>query len=93
MVIRVKELIWDEYNSDHISKHSVSIGEVEQVCKGIITARFGHSRRYLIIGQTKEKRILTIFLARKAKGVFYPVSARDSSRKERRWIQIQNEKK
>ena len=93
MVVRVKELIWDEYNSDHISKHSVSIEEVEQVCKGIITARFGRSCRYLIIGQTKKKRILTIFLAQKTKGVFYPVSARDSSRKERRWIQIQNEKK
>lgn len=86
MVVRVKELIWDEYNSDHISKHSVSTEEVEQVCKGIIIARFGHSHRYLIIGKTKKKRILTIFLAQKAKGVFYPVSARDSSHRERRWV-------
>ena len=86
MVVRVKELIWDEYNSDHISKHSVSTIEVEQVCAGRVTALPSHSNRVSVIGKTKTGRMLTIVLARKNASIFYPVTARDTSRKERRWI-------
>ncbi len=80
MRIGVKELVWDEHNSSHISKHSVSVEEVEQVLIGKITAQPGHSNRFLVIGQAKSKRTLTIILAQKDKRVFYPVIATHTSR-------------
>lgn len=88
MRIRVKELIWDEYNSAHIFKHSVSSEEVEQICTKKITAYPTYNKRYLVIGKTKKSRMLTIILAQKQPGIFYPVSARDTSRKERGWIKL-----
>lgn len=86
MIIRVKELIWDEYNSSHITKHSVSIGEVEQVCSGKAIAQPSYSNRISVIGKTKKGHMLTIVLAEKNKGIYYPITARDTSRKERGWI-------
>ena len=88
MVIRVKELVWDEYNSSHISKHAVSTYEVEQICVGKTIAWPTHTNRFLIISHTKKGRMLTIILAQKSKQLFYPISARDSSRKERGWIKL-----
>ena len=86
MTIRVKELIWDEYNSSHISKHSISISEVEQVCSGKVIAQPSYSNRISVIGKTKKRLMINIVLAKKNKGVYYTITARDTSRKERGWI-------
>ncbi len=85
MTLTVKEVIWDDFNIAHIGEHNVSVDEVEDVCNGKVEAYLGHSNRFMAIGKTKSGRILSIVLAQKSKGVFYPVTARDASRKERRW--------
>lgn len=39
---------------------------------------------YRVIGQTEDGRYLTIFLAPRTKQGYYPVTARDSTKKEKR---------
>lgn len=85
MALVVKEVAWDEFNILHIAEHNVSVGEVEEVCGGKIETYLGHSGRFMVIGKTAAGRILSVVLAQKSKGVFYPVTARDASRKERGW--------
>ncbi|MBI5356373.1 hypothetical protein HZB78_02045 [Candidatus Collierbacteria bacterium] len=86
MTFVVKEVVWDDFNIAHIGEYDVSVDEVEEVCNGKVEAYLGHSDRFMIIGKTVAGRILSIVLAQKSKGVVYPVTARDASRKERGWI-------
>ena len=85
MTLIVKEVVWDDFNIAHIGEHDVSVDEVEDVCNGKVDAFLSHSGRFMVIGETKDGRILSIVLAQKSKGVFYPVTARDARWKERRW--------
>ncbi len=80
--IIIKELIWDEWNIEHIKKHSVAQDEVESVVRNIITHKKAKKGRYLIIGRTGS-RIISVAVSRKGVGVYYPVMARDSAKKER----------
>lgn len=86
VIIRIKELIWDEFNSSHIQKHSVTTEEVESICSKKVTAWATYSNRYLVVERTIKGRLLTIVLVQKSKNTFYVVTARDASRKERGWI-------
>lgn len=81
--IVVKELILDKYNLDHIRKHRVSREDVKEVGKNFVYHRRTHSERYLAIGRVGT-RIITLVIKRKAVGKYYLVTARDSSKKERR---------
>ncbi len=80
--IIIKEFIWDEYNLEHIRKHNVSQEEVEAVAKNIVTHKKAKKGRYVIIGRVGT-RMLSVIINRKKTGIYYPVSARDSAKKER----------
>lgn len=77
-------LVWDEWNTEHIKKHQVSREEVEQVYLSKAVERQTYLNRVLILGRTKKGRFLTIVAYRGEKGS-YVISARDMSRKERRY--------
>lgn len=81
--IIVKELVWDEWNKEHIKKHKVSIDEVEYVIKNILIHQRADKGRYLIIGRCG-LRILSLIVNRKGAGIYYLVTARDSAKRERR---------
>ena len=81
--IVVKYLIFDEYNLEHIKKHSVTREEIEKLGKDFIYHRKTHTGRYLLVGRVSQ-RILTIIIRRKSQGKYYVVTARDASKKERR---------
>ena len=83
-MIKVKSLIWDEWNREHLKEHNVSEEEVEEVCKDILKQQPTYGTRYLIFGKTGKGRLLTIVLAREARGTYYVVTARDMSKRERR---------
>ncbi len=83
--IVIKELIWDEFNTEHIKKHNVSKKEVEQIAKNIIAHKKAKLGRYLIFGRT-ESRIISVAVSRRKLGVYYPVMARDSAKKERKIV-------
>lgn len=92
MEIEVNRLVWDEVNRKHIVKHSVTVKEVGEICFGKVKAKLAKFGRYLVMGKTKAGRKLTIILAPKGESSFYIVSARDTSRKERRWFENEKNK-
>ena len=78
------ELVWDEWNKEHIKKHKVSVSEVEQACKSREAIIQSYLGRQIILGRTKKDRLLSIILSLNAPEEAYVVSARDMSKKERK---------
>ena len=83
--IVIKKLIWDAYNTEHIKKHKVAVDEAEEIGKNFISHKKGKSGRYLVVGRSGS-RLISLVVKRKKIGIYYLVTARDSSRKERREI-------
>lgn len=90
--IKMRRLVWDEINTEHIKKHRVSVSEVEEVGENLLVHQKAKKDRYLIIGRTAG-RILTVILNRKGIGIYYPVTARDAAKKERKKIYDKESKK
>lgn len=84
-MLDILHLDWEqEVNVAHIwERHRLTAEEVEAVCHGehFFTETYGGRLR--LIGPSPYGRMLTIILAPKGNGVFYPVTARPASRKER----------
>lgn len=83
-MIVIEELLFDEWNIEHIARHKVLPQEIEEVCQNEIHVSRTYSKRYQIIGVTKLGRVLTVIMARKNERRYYPVTARPASRKERK---------
>ena len=83
----ILRLIWDDWNIAHIARHAVVPEEVEQVCQGLPMFSETYGDRLRVVGPTRRRRMLTIILAPKEAGFYYPVTARPASRKERRRYQ------
>lgn len=81
----IRKLIWDEWNIDHIARHNVRPEEVEEVCleSKILINKSGKGK-VRVIGQTQVGKYITIFLADRGKGNFYPISGRDCALKEKK---------
>ena len=88
--IVVRELVWDEINLEHIKKHNVSKDEVEKAKSFILHWRT-HTKRYLIVSRVG-LRLVSVVLSREGVGKYYPVTARDSGKNERRRV-YEKEKK
>ncbi len=78
------KLIWDNWNKEHLKKHKVLVREVKQALKAKQIVKESYKRRLIIIGRTKESRMLTVVLSFEKQKNAYVVSARDSSKKERK---------
>ena len=81
-MIVVKELIWDEWNREHLARHEVSKEEVEEVCHGKYKAKASYRKRIQLSGETKNGRRLTIILSPEGRnlekyeeGIYYPITA------------------
>ncbi len=84
MTIRIKRLIWDEWNVGHIARHNVLPDEVEEVCAGTFSSYESYGGRFEVIGATQQKSILLIVLdPEPAKGEYYVVTAHSASKKDR----------
>lgn len=82
-MIEIPLLVWDEWNVAHIARHGVSPEDVEQVCHADHHVSETYDGRLRLIGLTAQGRMLTVILAPKDEGVYYPVTARSASKKER----------
>jgi len=78
----IKGLIWDEWNKEHIVKHTVTVAEVEEACHATLEVTNSYRKRILVIGKTKSGRILAVALSPEnrefqpyPKGIYYPVTA------------------
>ena len=89
--IVIKHLVWEEWNIEHIAQHDVLPEEIEEVCQANPQTSGAKKGRIRVTGRTKKGRLISLFLdPEPEEGVYYPVSARVASRKERRayeaWI-------
>lgn len=88
----ILHLIWASWNVAHIAHHEVSPNEVEDVCHSDPLVQEGKKNRLLIIGITKDKRMLSIILDHEEEeGIYYPVTARTASKKERKLYKQEKE--
>ncbi|MBI2913577.1 MAG: BrnT family toxin [Chloroflexi bacterium] len=87
-MLRIAELVWDDWNEAHIGRHGVRRDEVEAVCFDTrsLAVRM-RRRRYRLIGQAESGRYLTVILDFSSPGRFYVVTARDATEPERRRLQ------
>lgn len=83
--IVIKRLSWDAYNAIHITKHGVSRKEVEYVCQHILLHKKAKKGRYALYARVGT-RLIAVFVRREKPNTYYPVSARDAARKERKFI-------
>jgi uncharacterized DUF497 family protein len=85
--VNIQSISWDEETVNHISKHSVSPEEVEELLFNDIDSPLimrGREGRYLAYGQTGGGRLLLVVWAsnyRKTK----IITARDMSKKEKQF--------
>ena len=82
-MIFIRRLIWDAWNVGHIARHRVDPEEVEAVCQGDPLVQRSYRRRLVLIGPTATGRMLAVILAPEGRGVYYPVTARPASLRER----------
>lgn len=93
--MRIRAVIWDEWNEEHIARHEVIPEEVEEVLVGTFARPFIQRARqdsYRALGQTAEGRYLAVFFALRAPGYIYPITARDMDLKERKAYQRRKNK-
>ena len=83
-MIYIRELLWTDWNIEHIARHNVSPDEVEEVCYSNPFVTKARNKTLRIIGQTYSGRFLTIFLAPRGKGSYLVVTARAATEAERR---------
>lgn len=84
----IDEFIWPEERVEHIARHGVTPGEVEEVCFGEPWVRRakseGDSPVYYVLGQTDAGRCLFCVIIRFPDGRGYPVTAREMTASEKR---------
>ncbi len=83
----LRRLRWNDWNIAHVARHEVVPEEVEQVCHGKPWFSQTYQERIRAIGPTKAGRMLTVILAPEGEGMYYVITARPASRKERRRYQ------
>ncbi len=89
-MIHVRRLIWDEWNVAHIVRHEITPDKVEEICHGDALVQEGKKGRVAVVGSTREGKMVTVFLdPEEEPGVYYPVTARPASRKERRLYRVE----
>ncbi len=91
--MRIDELIWDDWNIEHIAEHGVEPEEVDSLTieRYHLVRRAGVTRyglpRYHLYGQTDTGRYLFVVLDREEGHAFYVVTARDMNTAEKRAFQ------
>ena len=74
-----------------VERHNVHPEEVEEVCHGKHVIREGYAGRIILVGFTAKGRALSIVLDPETEpGVYYPVTARPASRKERQLYETEH---
>lgn len=91
MPLRIVLFDWDEENEAHIARHRVTPEEVEQCFFNphLQTPKPNSPFRYYLYGQTDGGRYLFIVFDVIDNGVARPITAKNMSRKERRFYQRQ----
>ena len=81
----VDEIVWDDWNREHLLKHGVTAAEVEQVIRGNPYARATYKNRLQVVGPTAAGRMISVVIGPvpAQPDIYYVFSARPASRKVR----------
>lgn len=79
----VRRLVWNDWNIAHIARHDVIPDEVEQVCHGDPWVSETYGGRLRVVGPTSRGRFVTVILGPQGSGVYFTITARPASRRER----------
>ncbi len=89
--MKIYEFIWNQDRINHIARHSVAPGEVEEACSGaalvLRTKSEGENPVYHVLSQTKAGRYLFCVVIQFPDGKGYPVTARPMIDKEKQRYQ------
>lgn len=85
-MLTIEKLIWNKENIDHIKKHKVTRIEINQVVKKDYKNQPTYGNRIMIFGKTKKQRRLTVILIGKENNNYLVITARDMSKKERKYF-------
>ncbi|MEK7544263.1 MAG: hypothetical protein AAB557_05305 [Patescibacteria group bacterium] len=77
-------LVWDDWNREHIKKHSVTEAEVEEGYGNEFARSDSYDKREAIFGTTLSGRMITIVVSYAKQPDPYIVSARTMSAVERK---------
>lgn len=80
--IKIKNLIWDDFNIVHSGVHGVAKVEIESGIKRVKYHKHTYGKRYLVVCES-ETRTITIVVSRKSPNTYYVISARPVNKKER----------
>ena len=92
--MRLRQLLWDEWNEAHVARHRVTPAEVEEVVFGERTRFFEapDGRRVLAFGPTARGRhLLVVTDAPSRGGSAYVVTARPMTTRELRAFEEEHE--
>lgn len=82
--IQITRPHWNPGNVAHISRHGVTIEDVEAACHSDPLVQQGAEGRLLVFGLARDKRLLTIVLEPRVEpGAYDVITARPASRRER----------
>lgn len=87
--MKVDELIFNERNIEHIARHNVLPNEIKEVIEEKNLSLKAKLGRIMVIGKTKKGRILAVILEKVKGDIYFPVTARDADRKERKMYKDQ----
>lgn len=84
------DLVWDDWNLQHIARHGVSQDEVEEIVHGEPLVDQTYASRLLLTGNSARGRALTAILRHLGENRYYVVTARPASARERRRLRAQD---
>lgn len=83
----IKRLNWDDWNTEHVTKHGITLQEIEEVISGAPTFRETYQGRLLAVGPTRSGKLVTVVIGPDPvePDVYYAFSARPISKQDLRW--------
>lgn len=87
-MILIRQLRWDAWNISHIlERHNMTPERVEEACHADasdIKVELTHDKRLLVLAPLADGFLIAVVLAPEGDGIYYPVTARQTKRQERR---------
>lgn len=88
----ITQLLWDEWNVNHIARHNVVPAEVQTALNDpdavFIKAK---QSRVMVLGRANTRLLAVILNEQETSGVYYVITARDMSKKERAFYRTRKE--
>jgi uncharacterized DUF497 family protein len=79
----IRQLLWDAWNIAHVGRHEVTPSEVLEICQQEPITSETYGGRLRVIGRTRGRILTAILAPQSEEGVYYVITARTASRKER----------